>query len=100
MEIRIGVQHSPREIVLESEEKSDALIERLSGAIADGSPVTLVDDKGRTVLVPGACMVGPLRARKLYRFSTTSSGKVFFGPSASRSLRDFFHGSSSSRKTI
>src|SRR5699024_3219508 len=54
MEIRIGVQHSPREIVLESEEKSDALIERLSGAIADGSPVTLVDDKGRTVLVPGA----------------------------------------------
>jgi hypothetical protein len=35
-------------------------------------------------------MVGPLRARKLYRFPTTSSGKVFFGPSASRSLRDFF----------
>lgn len=54
MEIRIGIQHSPREIVIESEEKSDALIERLSAAIADGSPVTLVDDKGRTVLVPGA----------------------------------------------
>lgn len=54
MEIRIGIQHSPREIVIESEEKSDAVIERLSGAIADGSPVTLVDDKGRTVLVPGA----------------------------------------------
>ena len=35
-------------------------------------------------------MVGPLRARKLYRFPATSSGKVFFGPSASRSLRDFF----------
>jgi hypothetical protein len=34
--------------------------------------------------------VGPLRAGKLNRFSTTSSGKVFFGPSASRSLRDFF----------
>jgi hypothetical protein len=46
------------------------------------------------------CMVGPLRARKLYRFPATSSGKVFFGPSASRSLRDFFHGSSSLRKTI
>jgi len=54
MEIRIGVQHSPREIVIESEEKSEALIERLHGAIADGSPVTLVDDKGRTVLIPGA----------------------------------------------
>ena len=54
MEIRIGIQHSPREIVLESEEKAEALIERLNGAIADGSPVTLVDDKGRTVLIPGA----------------------------------------------
>src|SRR5688572_5713452 len=32
------------------------------------------------------------RARDNYfnRFSPTSSGKVFFGPSASRSLRDFF----------
>jgi hypothetical protein len=34
------------------------------------------------------------------RFSTTSSGKVFFGPSAFRSLKEFFHGSSSLRKTI
>ncbi|WP_114855816.1 DUF3107 domain-containing protein [Brachybacterium sp. YJGR34] len=54
MEIRIGIQHSPREIVIESEEKAAALLERLSAAVADGSPVTLVDDKGRTVLVPGA----------------------------------------------
>jgi hypothetical protein len=36
------------------------------------------------------CMVGPLRARKLYCFPATSSGKVFFGPSASRSLRRLF----------
>jgi hypothetical protein len=35
-------------------------------------------------------MVGLLHARKLYRFSATSSAKVFFGPSANRSLRDFF----------
>ena len=34
--------------------------------------------------------MGPLRAGKLNRFSATSSGKVFFGPSAPRSLRDFF----------
>jgi hypothetical protein len=37
-------------------------------------------------------MMGLLRARKLYRFSATSLGKVFFGPSATRSLRDFFTG--------
>ncbi|MGO1228187.1 MAG: DUF3107 domain-containing protein [Brachybacterium sp.] len=54
MEIRIGIQHSPREIVIESEEKADALLERLGTAITDGTPVTLVDDKGRTVLIPGA----------------------------------------------
>jgi hypothetical protein len=35
-------------------------------------------------------MVGPLRARKFYRFPAMSSGKVFFRPSASRSLREFF----------
>ncbi|MDN5685086.1 MAG: DUF3107 domain-containing protein [Brachybacterium sp.] len=54
MEIRIGIQHSPREIVIESEEKTEELLERLHAAVADGSPVTLVDDKGRTVLIPGA----------------------------------------------
>jgi hypothetical protein len=35
-------------------------------------------------------MVGPTRARGLNRFSATSSGKVFFGPSASQSLKGFF----------
>ncbi|NMA78811.1 MAG: DUF3107 domain-containing protein [Actinomycetales bacterium] len=54
MEIRIGIQHSPREIVIESEEKPDVLLERLSNAVAEGAPVTFVDDKGRTVLIPGA----------------------------------------------
>lgn len=53
MEIRIGIQHSPREIVIESEEKTDGLLERLTDAVAKGTPVTLVDDKGRTVLIPG-----------------------------------------------
>ncbi|NMA77675.1 MAG: DUF3107 family protein, partial [Actinomycetales bacterium] len=38
MEIRIGIQHSPREIVIESEEKPDVLLERLSNAVAEGAP--------------------------------------------------------------
>ena len=54
MEIRLGIQHSAREIVIESTEGSEELLERLSAALRDGTPVTLVDDKGRTVLVPGA----------------------------------------------
>ena len=54
MEIRIGIQHSPREIVIESEETADDVLASLSAAVADGSPVTLVDDKGKKVLIPGA----------------------------------------------
>lgn len=54
MEIRIGVQHSPREIVVESDEEATTLLESLRAAIADGTPVTLHDRKGRDVLIPGA----------------------------------------------
>jgi hypothetical protein len=39
----------------------------------------------------GACKDGAIsRADYFNRFSPTSSGKVFFGSSASRSLKDFF----------
>ncbi len=53
MEIKIGVQHTPREIVLESgqsaEEVESAVSEALSGS---GELLTLVDEHGRKVLVP------------------------------------------------
>jgi hypothetical protein len=54
MEIRIGIQHSPRELVIESDESADAVLERLGAAVADGATVTRVDDTGRKVLIPGA----------------------------------------------
>lgn len=54
MEIRIGIQHSPRELVIESDENVEAVLERLNAAVTDGSPVTLADDKGKKVLIPGA----------------------------------------------
>lgn len=54
MEIRIGIQHSPREIVIESEESVEDILSSLSTAVADGSAVTLRDSKKRTVLIPGA----------------------------------------------
>ncbi|GGR68556.1 ATP-binding protein [Streptomyces aureoverticillatus] len=53
MEVKIGVQHAPREIVLESgqsvEEVESAVSEALSGK---AQLLTLADDKGRKVLVP------------------------------------------------
>ncbi|MCT1431298.1 DUF3107 domain-containing protein [Brachybacterium muris] len=57
MEIRIGIQHSPREIVIETddaEQDHTALLETLTTAVAEGTPVTLRDVKGRSVLIPGA----------------------------------------------
>lgn len=54
MEIKIGVQHTPREIVLDSgqsaEEVESAVADALSGA---GKLLTLVDVQGRKVVIPG-----------------------------------------------
>lgn len=52
MEIRIGVQNAGRELVLESAEAPDAVTTRVASALKDGGILTLVDDKGRRVLVP------------------------------------------------
>ncbi|MDQ0794130.1 DUF3107 domain-containing protein [Streptomyces sp. NPDC005899] len=53
MEVKIGVQHTPREIVLESglsaEEVESAVGEALTGKT---QLLSLTDDKGRKVLVP------------------------------------------------
>ena len=53
MEVKIGVQQAAREVVLESEQSSEAVIALASAAIKDGIPLVLADDKGRTVVVPG-----------------------------------------------
>jgi hypothetical protein len=54
VEVKIGVQHTPREIVLDSgqtpAEVEQAVRDALSG---DDGLLSLVDDKGRRVLIPG-----------------------------------------------
>ncbi len=55
MEVKIGVQHSPRELVIDSPKSPDEIATdvaaAMSGATKDGL-LTLVDDRGRRVLVP------------------------------------------------
>ncbi|MER6911542.1 DUF3107 domain-containing protein [Streptomyces sp. NPDC000594] len=53
MEVKIGVLHTPREIVLESGESAEE-VERVVGeALAGKTPLlSLTDEKGRKVLVP------------------------------------------------
>ena len=52
MEIKIGVQQTAREIVLESEQSPDEIDAAVRAALADGGVLALEDDKGRRVLVP------------------------------------------------
>jgi hypothetical protein len=53
VEVKIGVQQAAREVVLESAQTPDEVVALVSAAIKDGTPLTLADDKGRTVVVPG-----------------------------------------------
>ena len=53
MEVKIGVQHTPREIVLDSNQSQADVEKAVRDALKDDKGVlTLVDDKGRRVLVP------------------------------------------------
>ena len=53
MEVKIGVQHAPRELVLESAQSSDDIVKAVAEALrADLGVLSLVDEKGRRVLVP------------------------------------------------
>ncbi|MFC0675751.1 DUF3107 domain-containing protein [Brachybacterium hainanense] len=54
MEIRIGIQHSPRELVIEIDEPIEHTLEALTDAVNAGTVASLRDAKGRTLLVPGA----------------------------------------------
>ena len=54
MEVRIGVQQAPRDIVLESNDKAADITSAVEKAIANDSLLTLTDDKGRTIVVPGS----------------------------------------------
>ncbi|MGQ7298292.1 DUF3107 domain-containing protein [Streptomyces sp. NP160] len=56
MEIRIGVQNSPREVVLESTDSVADVSAAVSAALKGGTTLTLKDERGRTVLVPGAAI--------------------------------------------
>jgi hypothetical protein len=53
VEVKIGVQYAPREIVLETHASPDELEKQLGEALrADFGLFTLVDDKGRRIYVP------------------------------------------------
>ena len=55
MEVKIGVQHAPRELSLESAQTPDEVADAVTKALNDpGGVLTLTDEKGRRVIVPVA----------------------------------------------
>lgn len=53
MEVKIGVQYAPRELLLESNQTPAEVEKAVCDALAGGTKtLSLVDDKGRRVIVP------------------------------------------------
>jgi hypothetical protein len=52
VEVKIGVQYAPRELVLESAETAADIDQAVSAALKTGGTLNLTDEKGRRVIVP------------------------------------------------
>lgn len=69
MEVKIGVQDSPREITLDSDDTPEAVTAAVTAAIGSGDLLTLTDERGRTILVNPAKIsyveIGPSTSRRV-----------------------------------
>lgn len=54
MEVKIGVTHANRELVVDTELDTAAIEDLVQAALAEGGVLALSDAKGRKVVVPGA----------------------------------------------
>jgi hypothetical protein len=72
VEVKIGVQDSPREISLESGEAREDVMAAVEKALKDGGLLTLTDDRGRTVVVNAARIT-------YVELGASSSRRVGFG---------------------
>lgn len=52
MEVKIGVQHATREIVIDSAEDAEAVEKAVAEALSSGGLLTLVDSRQRRVIIP------------------------------------------------
>ncbi len=70
MEVKIGVQHAPREIVFESNERPEDVEAAVSKALkSNDGLLSLADEKGRRVLIPAGRLayveLGPQSERRV-----------------------------------
>jgi hypothetical protein len=54
VEVKIGIQHAPRELVVETDESAESVEKMLADAIGADGVLALSDSKGRRVVVPAS----------------------------------------------
>ncbi|WP_308289417.1 DUF3107 domain-containing protein [Mumia sp. zg.B17] len=74
VDVRIGVQHSPRELSLETTETKEAILQAFKDAGSGDGLLALSDDRGRSVVVP-------VEKVSYLEFSGESGRRVGFGES-------------------
>jgi hypothetical protein len=69
IEVKIGVQYSPREISLEVEMTADEIRAMVEQAVSDNGVINITDVRGRQILVPVSTFsyieIGPPEARRV-----------------------------------
>lgn len=70
MEVKIGITHAPRELVVDTELDAEGVETQVRAAL-DGGLLSLTDTKGRRVVVPGDKIA-------YIEVSTSTVGKVGF----------------------
>lgn len=56
MEVRIGVQNVAREVLVDTDLSTDEVEKAVTEALASGGPLTLADNRGQRVVVPGTAI--------------------------------------------
>ncbi|RMI03522.1 DUF3107 domain-containing protein [Cellulomonas triticagri] len=72
MDITIGVQNLPRELVIESDQSADEVTAAVTAALTGKPVLELVDTRGRRVIVPSATI-------GYVEIGSESKGRVGFG---------------------
>jgi len=54
VEVKIGIQYAPRELVVETNETAESVEKLLADAVASDGVLALSDTKGRRVIVPAS----------------------------------------------
>lgn len=54
VEVKIGVQHASRELLVETDQSTEAITTALNEAIANEAVFSLTDTKGKVTVVPSA----------------------------------------------